>query len=442
MSRQETEQFQKAVLEHIADREGIRAAILKPAKEQRSVRMPKKRTLAILIAAAMLLLASTAYAAGSWLARKDYTTDTYMMQTQQERTKTENAIPDIEAAIVKAAPKDVSYTVRLLPELQNGETLAAKREEHGQPAFSEQDWGWLKDIRPAINEVLVHGDRLLWTVRLYTDHAAAFDYFSDAAGQHLEAMVDNDVYYQVEGDDRIFPLFNDTSGMNPYELDRNSGLTIAECDIDDSFPTAGRITVTEQIHLLDCSVDDMNPNIADVAVITHTFTFDASAAKPTAEPVRLEMPLTGTYWMTATENYFWRNKQICLDGEALGVKVDYMPTGVYLRLSQNMLSEAGSLYGGEGQQGITVTYTVDGQSYPAYGDFNQNGSVWLLPVFPSDYAAIGKLEVTFTLNCIVGKGSEPPRDDWSFDWSANDSLGRVQIKSQPLGTLTIPLPEQ
>ena len=69
----------------------------------------KKRTLAILIAAVVALLAIGTAAAATILARNYYSPSSYMMHGKDEREQNQNVVPDIESAIASAKPEtDVS----------------------------------------------------------------------------------------------------------------------------------------------------------------------------------------------------------------------------------------------------------------------------------------------------------------------------------------------
>ena len=451
MSRRESELFRKAIEQNVANREAIKSAVLN-GKGRPLARLPK-RTWIALIAAAALLLASAAYAVGSWAARENYTTESYLLPAGGERKRQGNAIADIERAILLAAPEDVSHSIRTLPQLPDRDTLIRWRQRTGQPPYSDADWGWLNEIEPKINEVLVHGNRLYWSTRLFTDHADAFSYEVVELPQKLDAFVET-VSYRAEGSEASRTLFCDTHGMNPFELTEQSGMTIGECDLDEAFPKAGRVTVTQEIFLLDCGVDDMNPAIATVAVITHTFSFDAAAVSEAAEPLMLEIPLSGRHRMTvgtwdeAQRTYVERNESVNLNGASLGLKIQYRSTGIYLTASfvqepkgwTETQTNAFLSFGSDTDPGLSVRYTVDGQTYAAQPGFNQGRGVWLLPIFPSDYEAIDSVSVELRLNRIARVNGRAVGQDWTRVWS-EEVFGRTETEADRLHTGSLPIPK-
>ncbi len=424
MSQKETELFRRAAETHIADREAIRRSIIQPEREHSFV-LPK-RTISILVFAAILLVATTAFAAGAWIARDNYHIEGYLLQTDAERHDEKTGNPDLEQMIESAQLKDLGYRVWLLSECADYEEIDAMRLQRGVKPYDPAEWEWIKGIRPAIADVIRDGDELYFQTRLYSDHAEVFDVFRyDETGEgiNLEAMPDdNDAYYTVDGDPKQHSLFVSGWGINPFGAEADHGLSFSECEVDDTFPREGIITVTQRLRLLDASIDDMHM-CSTVGVIEHTFSFDASAFLPVAEPRTLAVPLSGRYDADfADRGKPQQIEQIALDGVTLSLQAEYRPTGLYLTVTAAELPEGFSdsakralLNDGERNlhgvvsSGLYVTYTIDGQTYDAaLGTKGLDGAaVRVLPVFPSQYRELGSVQVDLYLHAESGTaGSE------------------------------------
>ena len=415
MSQKETELFRRAAETHIADREAIRRSILKPEREHSFV-LPK-RTISILVFAAILLVATTAFAAGAWIARENYHVEGYLLKTDAERHDASTGNPDIEQMIENAQLKDLGYHVWLLNECADYEEIDAVRLQMGAKPYDPAEWEWIRNIRPAIADVIRDGDELYFQTRLYSDHAEAFDlfrYYETGEGINLEAMPDdNEAYYLVEGDSKQHSLFVSGWGINPFGAEADHGLSFSECEVDDTFPREGVITVTQRLRLLDTSIEDMQ-KWSTVGVIEHTFSFDASAFLPAAEPRTLMVPLSGRYDADFADfDKPQQIKQIALDGVTLSLQAEYRPTGLYITVTTAELPEGFSdqakrvlLNDGERDRngavspGLYVTYTIDGQTYDAVlGTKGRDGAaVRVLPVFPSQYRELGSVQVDLYLH--------------------------------------------
>ena len=181
-------------------------AVCHTGKKERtwSVGRLPKRILIPLVAAAVLLITGTAVAAGVLL-RDNYSPINYLDEPKAEREQKGEAIPDVEAAIASAAPETKAYSITMLPDLPEAELLNGYRQAQGQPAYSEADWGWMRNIKPEIREVLYDGRNCTFTVRLHTDHGMCFDWPREDAGQWVEALMD-EARFRREGEDAASEL--------------------------------------------------------------------------------------------------------------------------------------------------------------------------------------------------------------------------------------------
>lgn len=168
-----------------------------------------------------------------------------------------------------------TYTIRLVPELENPEQYWTYR------TFSEEKWGWLRDIRVSTDTVFYENNSLEWHVRFRTDHLKAFRNPFTIGQSGTEQCVDiwlDDLKYVTDGDPidagyalDCFPdLADDTSEETCFTL----GGVLQLNALKEAFPTEGTVTLIETYRVIDYNVD-MQANIATLALIEHRITFDA-----------------------------------------------------------------------------------------------------------------------------------------------------------------------
>ena len=139
-----------------------------------------------------LLLSGTVYAISSWIARTDYQPGNYITTPAEQRTEA-SAVPEIEQVVQGAAPRSEGCRFVMLPEMGDADDLNGWRVKKGQKPFDEADWAWVREIRLEIVEVLYDGTAFAYTVRLHTDHAAAFSR-EHHGEQWLDALVEQTLY--------------------------------------------------------------------------------------------------------------------------------------------------------------------------------------------------------------------------------------------------------
>lgn len=330
----------------------IRARVLQEVMPKSLARNRIRRTLvpiaACLLAVVFFFVAfpKAALAVSEFLGRV-FTPSRYMNEDPAERT----AVPSIDEAIEASVPKDGEYSITLMPDLPNAQEFVDYRAKNGFEPFSEENWGWLREIRPEIAEVLYDGNQLIWNTNLYTtnEHVREFmEGFGVESGSKLrvDALTD-DVTYTVAGDSTQYPLYVSGDGITPiYDETSLSGadhvVLYTDFMIDAAEPLPnGVLTITQNIRV--CENDGMDYG-ATLAVITHTFTFDATKGNtPAAELQEGDIPLSGeTYLsmdhMVSAEDgsmISWTvdTKKVSLDGVVLHANYDYLPTGISVTLS-------------------------------------------------------------------------------------------------------------
>ena len=435
------------------------SACREPKKERTwgSLRL-NRRLLVPLVAALVLLLAGTAVAAGVWL-RDNYSPTNYMDTTREQREEQGKTIPDVEKAIASAAPQTGDYRIVMLPELEEAEMLNGQRLAHGQPAYSEEDWGWMRDIRPEVREVLIDGRSLVANILLHTDHGAAFDLSWEGDGQWVEGMVDR-VLYRFPGETEAHETpYGGSGGTTGYdEMGANLKLEVILPE-DGSFPRSGRVELTLEVGLRDDRVEDLNP-IGNVGKLFYTFSFDAGAAKAAATPAVALRPLSGSIVLTVDD---WSdldhprlyNKRVSLDGVVLREEVRYQQTGVYVTYT---VQEAPAdwteamknslLYPNRDGQwhGLYLEYRLgsEGEWLPVgredHSDFGENTII--LPIFPSDYETVKAQGCTVRLAeyYTIAFNGAPVGEDWNYDVPFGASSMQMDLQAQELLEIQLPLP--
>lgn len=427
----------------------------------KSVRLPiGRRTLAILIAAAILVLAIGTAAAATIIGRKYYSPSTYMMNGKDEREQNEQTIPDIENAIASAKPETGDYSIVMLPEMENADELNGFRIQHGQPAYSEEDWGWIREIRPEIEEVLVDGNMLVYNIRMHTDHGMNFDWDSEHAIEGLS----EEMYYTVEGDDTIHELPFGGGGTNPSSITADGATMQTEIDLDDlsePFPTEGMVRITTVIHLRDVKVDDMN-DVGLLALLTYSFTFDASAGADVAAPIVTERALSGSVVLNMFDNTNFReyNERVSLDGVVLEETLHFRSTGIYVTYKVKSAPEgwtndhtvallAPSPDSG-GWPGFAVTCAPKGSTDDADsilpgkpGSTPAGEYTVILPFFPSDYEQIkaAGYELRLGYRSLATYNGEPAGDDW-VQTGPEGGTGEYKVTTsyEPIASFDLILP--
>lgn len=440
----------------------------------RSLRLPiKRRTLAILIAAAVLVLAIGTAAAATIIAKNYYSPSAYMMHGKDEREQNEQAIPDIENAIASAKPETGDSSVVMLPEMENADELNEWRQKMGQPVYSEEDWGWIREIRPEIEEVLVDGSTIAFNVRLNTDHGKSFDLWNPAEdGQRVDATCDGATITFTKNGQTFDEFVSTGTGLLPETVSENGATLGTEIDIYDlsePLPNEGTVHVVMTIGIRDAEVDDM-ADIGLLAKITYSFDFDASAGADVAAPIVTERPLSGSVVLTGRANGRDFNKRVSLDGVVLEETLNFRKTGIYVTyrvksapeewyrapyepelpgeyvsIYRDMLLDQGSDSGSV--PGFYVTCvpkgSTDGDAVIVPGKANAmvgGEYICILPFFPSDYEQIKATgyEIRLYYQCVSAFNGEPVGEDWILPKGA-DGYDLDTIR-QPIATFDLIMP--
>ena len=377
--------------------------------------------------AIVLLVTGTAYAVAGWLHRDDYKPGDYLDTPPEQRTEA-SAIPEVEQVVQNAAPKSEGVRVVMLPEMADADTLNQWRVKMGQPKYDEAAWAWVRDIRPEIQEVLYDGTTFAYTIRLNTDHAAAFSQ-ENHGDQWLDACVEQTLYTSTG--EEIATVTGET-GLQEETLTEN-GITLhSEYSLDGPLVGSGRVSFTAEISVQDVNVDDM-AHVGLLGTIYYTFSFDVDGAlaATNADTRTAQRSLSGSAVLTMDYDTMW-NQPVSLDGVVLEETASFRSTGVYLsyrvkeapadwtsQMRRSLLdptNEKGKF------QGLSVSYTLGGDDTvyePSFPEVvAQDDGTWaytvILPLFPSDYESLKQRGVTvqLTLHTVDSFDGEPVGEAW------------------------------
>lgn len=402
-----------------------------------------------------LLLSGTVYAISSWIARADYQPGDYLKTPPEQRTET-STVPEIEHLVQGAAPRSEGCAVVMLPEMTDADDLNGWRVKMGQEAYDEAAWAWVRKIRPEVVEILYDGTAFAYTIRLNTDHAAAFSQ-EQHGDQWLDALVEQTLY--TDTGRKIGTVTGETGLLE--ESYNEGGITLYNKDsLSEPLQGSGRVTFTAEISIMDVNVDDM-AHIGLLGTIYYAFSFDLDEAlkAANADTHTAERRLSGHAVLTAEEGDKMWNTPVDLNGVVLEETASFRSTGVYLsyrvkeaptdwteQMRRALLfptNERGKF------EGMSVSYTLGGDDRvyePSFPEVmvQEDGTfayTVILPLFPSDYETMKQQGVTvhLTLHAVDSFNEQPVGDTWSVDEFPEDGWDTT-TNSQPLLSFPLDLP--
>lgn len=449
----------------------IRASVLQKAAPKSLARNRIRRTLlpiaACLLAIVVFFVAfpKAALAVSEFLGRV-FTPSRYMNEDPAARTP----VPSIDEALAAAAPKDGDYSITLMPDLPNAQEFIDFRAQNGYDPFTMENWGWLKDIRPEIAEVLYDGNQLIWNTNLFTtnEHVREFmEGFGVISGSKLrvDALLD-DATYTVEGDPTIYPLSSMGGGITPIFdeatlANADHAVLYSDFAIDPATPFPdGILTITQNIRV--CEKDAMDYG-ATVAIITHTFTFDTTKGNmQSADDSETLIPLSGEYYLTITHNgegnesSTIETKKVSLDGIKLKASYEYLPTGIVASITlaeapDNWTSDMISSLLEVTWRNMHDTFTKDGIANDLYIDeafvseapvpdhFGLDELIFILPVFPDQYDSNPSVVMKLSLAYIETYNGTDLLSGELYTLPSGEV--KTQTNFAPLTEITVPLPK-
>lgn len=525
-----------------------------PAKRNNVVRMPmKKKTVAIMIAAAVLsvLTIGTAVAAAAGLFTKhDYdTVGSYLNFSKEDREESGKTVSDIENVIEATKPESVEYSITMLPEMKivdsqknnrfdfiremmpeeyqelvkmgkekeydsvdrvlrdagyvfksgisGVDDVNAYRQELEQPIYSEENFGWIREIKPEIEEVLIDGNTWAFNIRLHTDHGLNFEALDGNTPAEKQCIYANcaGAFFTVDDSDQV-----DLSGYPSSHLLRRTvtedGCTLnVECNIFDYemsdyeraefqklgnieqngavFPTEGKIQFTVFIDITDDKMEnaisaahDINDSYslapALLGRIRYTFTFDASAGKDTAKQIVHERPLSGSVVLTMIDDEGARyNEVVSLKNVVLEETLTYRSTGIYV---QYTVKSAPDGWREKYAQQLLNPFAIsvvcfpegeeagDGTLQSSFTGIPEDEYLGIIPVYPSDYETVRDThyKVQLVIDRIASFNGQKADKNWVMEKAPNMSyyetygyakvMDNIGYEQQVIAEFDLPMP--
>lgn len=177
-----------------------------------------------------------------------------------------------------------NVTIQLIPDFDDPKVYEKAREEAHQPAFSEEDWGWIRKIGVTIENITVNDQAISWTTVFSIPPEIQPERFSQnpfTLGIQENGMTlfgnGTDLYWNGVTEDLAY---NSVAGTR---VDLNTGTWYVEETTVMSRPEtdfSGIVEVHQQFRMQDSNVDPQQP-ISTVALIEQTFTFSVTPVPET-----------------------------------------------------------------------------------------------------------------------------------------------------------------
>lgn len=185
-----------------------------------------------------------------------------------------------------APSTSAKVSIRLLPELEDAELCAKAREDAQQPAFSEEDWGWIRKIDVSIESFEYTEDTLQWTTvfRIKPQNRPAQwteNPFETGDAGSLRILEDGTTVFLNGGEEQ---LSVNTETWTEIDADGSWLVYVGSQAVLSDLPLYdGVAPVRQQFRLIDRAVDDWATS-ATVAVIEQTFSVDLTLFSTTPQP--------------------------------------------------------------------------------------------------------------------------------------------------------------
>jgi hypothetical protein len=378
-----------------------------------------------------------------------------------------------------------SAEIKLLPELDPEHRFDQTRiNALGLPAYDEAEWSWLREATAAVTDLSATADSIRWTVELrvpkdeWTDnpfdtlvevtrgmplcffHADSGLDTPDEGAQLVEFASPGEITFSETADEWIAYIPEICAMPQTYDL------------FPAVLPPNGEVKITNTLLLLDRSVLSVTTEYLDfsedgtgetveypaalLGTVEHTFVFDAEALLDLADPIHIDVPLSGEYILSIHEGNGFHNERVSLDGVTLDAEIHYTVEGVCVILSikdPGALSEVEqeSLYialvGGPGGTGDVPWANAQDADF-SYRVYCLSRTFWgsarfgryLIAIEPKDYAAAKEIQFFVNASYATGEADGEPREDWSWN-SAEGALPALTMDCRQLPAITIPLPE-
>ncbi len=177
-------------------------------------------------------------------------------------------------------------SILLLPDLDDAERYAKAREDAQQPAFSEEDWGWIRKIGVSIEDITVDDRSVSWTTvfsippeiqpKRYSQNPFSLGMedgltlFGNGAQLYYNGVAEDLAYSEVAGS-RV------DLNTGTWYVEETTVMSRPESDV------SGIAEIHQQFRIQDSNVDPQQ-EFATVAVIEQSFSFDMGLFSVTPQP--------------------------------------------------------------------------------------------------------------------------------------------------------------
>ena len=257
---------------------------------------------AVIAIGALLCIPSVSEAVTSWVGRM-FRIDNYIGIMPEDREH----MPEVDALMQNPDDGQQKNAVYLLSETDELESFNEARAEYGFEQYDPENWQWLKEIDPRVEDVLFENGIIYVTSSIKAD--ASLFFFEGQDGIKLDWIGDTAI---AKSGDTEIELYASSYGIQPqpgYYVDGEINketlkqhervllLTEYETLRKDNTLPEGRYTFIHKSRILDCNVDVM-ANFATVAVVEQTFPFDTAKQGEIKEIAGQSVQFKGEYPLT------------------------------------------------------------------------------------------------------------------------------------------------
>lgn len=348
-----------------------------------------------------------------------------------------------------------SAEVHLLPELKDAEVYAEARARALQPAFSEEDWGWLRKIESSIEDFMVTRESVLWTTafRIPKDAEKGITQNPFASYDKTDTMefVCDTALVRIGGDAQT--LIASPWSEQDFSFDETVDAWTVRITTTYRRPdltAGGTAEIVQTFRMLDNLVDTQ-ANIATVGMIEQHLTFDASNVPQGIPAVCIDRPLSGEVTLTVTENGRMRNVPVNLDGVVLTETAHWYDDGVNLSYTvksapqgwTDAYTEALFRFGTPQTVGLHLMATIgSGHTDATNAENTARGQITFALRLDEAHRNEAKQHgctVALLLNCIHAFNEQPVGSDFTMPEGADDYT--IGVREQALGSFELAIPE-
>ena len=368
--------------------------------------IPLAATFAVLVI--VFSIPGVSQAVGNWLSSIFRLSDYMAVETDQRETNS-----DLAGAVQTPIPAQSCAAIQYVDETEYAESVNQWRTENGFSAFDRSNYAWVADLNPQVNELLYDGRNLIVNTVLFASPTRFLGTYGgederfDLWTNSVRVLVNGEPYtnFTSQGGGLSLQSYLKTGGNGEYDMDAvrvATSVTEQTTLIGNRSPAfpSGPVTVVIEMWLMDGSIDDL-ATVGLVAIITQTFTFDATDGN-----AKLDADYSVTQELADTAPLTINNKDGSIENRlfdfssvTVGFTVERRATGINVTLHYSFPNdEDQSLWnaivpGATGGQGVQYEAFVNGTSIgKVYHTANHLGlrddPVIEIPLTESELAAV------------------------------------------------------